>query len=212
MGSPHLREDAGVRARLHEWLHRKAVLGRRIRSLIGGLDRMIPAGDSVLDVGCGNGAIGAALAGSGSRVVVGAETRSRASCEIPSVVFDGFALPAATDSVDWVLFVDVLHHAVDAERIVEDARRVARRGVVIKDHYGNTTRARKVLAFMDWVGNRHLDVDLQDNYLSRRQWDVLWAGSGLTVDELTEDLDLYPWPVKPLFERGLHFMARLTIS
>ncbi len=187
------------------------MLDRRTERLVTALDRLVPVGDSVLDVGCGNGAIGAALTAR-SRSVTGMETRARPSCEIPLAVFNGASLPVATDSVDWVMFVDVLHHAEDVGRLVADACRVARRGLIIKDHYGDSAWSRRVLAFMDWVGNRHLDVDLQDNYLSRDEWASLWSQHGLEVAEITESIDLYPKIVKPLFEHGKHFAARLSAS
>lgn len=171
---------------------------------------MIPPGAPVLDVGCGNGEIGAALAQRAGRRVIGAETRVRPSCRIPLLAFDGLKIPVRTDSVDWVMFVDTLHHAEDPGRLLADGCRVARNGILIKDHYGDSALSRRVLAFMDWVGNGHLDVDLQSNYLSRLQWGSLWRANHLEVDEIHESLDLYPRPLKPLFENGLHFAARLV--
>lgn len=208
--SRHLQDTSGLRARSHEWLHRTTVLNRRTQRLVVALDQIIPGGSSVLDVGCGNGEIGAAIGGNAKRSVLGIETRPRSSCKIPSVVYDGFDLPVKTKSVDWVMFVDVLHHVVDPAHVLADACRVARDGLIIKDHYGDTGWARGVLRVMDWFGNRHLNVDLQANYLSREQWATLWEGNQLHVDALSESLDLYPGFAKPLFENGLHFVARLA--
>ena len=143
---------------------------------------------------------------------MGAETRARVSCQIPLFVYDGDGLPNQTESVDWVLFVDVLHHAVDPAVVLAEASRVARRGLVIKDHFGDSVWARRVLRAMDWFGNRHLGVDLRANYLSRSQWYSLWELNGLKIDRMDELLDLYPAPLKPLFENGLHFAARLSFG
>ena len=209
MRSEHLKSDAGARKRVHEWVHRKTVFDRRSERLIAALDQMIPEGATVLDVGCGNGEIGRALADRANRQIVGAETRQRPSCQVPLFVFDGLALPVETDAVDWVMFVDVLHHATDAQRVLADACRVARQGLVIKDHYAESTWARWVLTLMDWVGNRHVDVDLQGKYLSRQAWANAWTENDLRITELRESLGLYPRVVKPLFENGLHFMAKL---
>ena len=62
---------------------------------------------------------------------------------------------------------------------------------------------------MDWVGNAGHGVRLPYNYLSRAQWQRLWAQTGLEVDRIEERLGLYPRPASWLFERGLHFIARL---
>ena len=210
MPSEHLRSDANSRERIHEWVHRKTVFDRRTDRLTSCLDELIPAEATVLDVGCGNGEISGTLAGRSDRRIVGAETRPRASCQVPLFVFDGLELPVKTDSFDWVMFVDVLHHAVDVRQVVTDACRVARTGLVVKDHYADSAWARRVLSVMDWFGNRHLDVDLQDNYLSRDAWTDVWRENRLEVAEVRESLDLYPAIVKPLFENGLHFIAKLT--
>ena len=191
MRSEHLKSNAGARERVHEWVHRKTVFDRRSERLIAALDQMIPDGATVLDVGCGNGEIGRALADRANRQIVGAETRQRPSCLVPLLVFDGLALPVETDAVDWVMFVDVLHHATDAQRVLADACRVARQGLVIKDHYAESTWARWVLTLMDWVGNRHLDVDLQGKYLSRQAWANAWTENDLRITELRESLGLY---------------------
>lgn len=170
---------------------------------------LFPKAASILDVGCGNGEIAFSVAAAGRRVV-GAETRSRAYCRIPYFVFDGFELPCEADAVDWVVFVDVLHHAEDPAGVLRDAVRVARQGLIIKDHYGDTPWSRKILSLMDWVGNRHLSVDLQANYLSRLEWQALWRANGLVEDSIDENLGLYPALARPLFENRLHFLARLV--
>lgn len=51
--------------------------------------------------------------------------------------------------------------------------RVARRGVVIKDHLREGPLAGPTLRLMDWVGNRGHDVRLPYNYLSRRKWTAI---------------------------------------
>jgi hypothetical protein len=63
---------------------------------------------------------------------------------------------------------------------------------------------------MDWVGNRQFGVGRDGAYLSRSQWQDVFDAAGLTVDDVSESLDLYPTPAKPLFEKGLHFVARLV--
>ena len=193
---------------IHRRVHRSLVFDRRRDRLVRALLAQLPPESSILDVGCGSGEIGSDLVAAGHRVV-GVETLARDECAIDMSVFDGRTLPFGDDEFDWVVIVDVLHHAADPDRVVAEARRVATLGVIVKDHYAENRRQRWVLSAMDWVGNRQFGVGRDGAYLSRAEWAALWAGAGLTVTDSNESIDLYPRIVKPLFERGLHFVARL---
>ena len=87
--------------------------------------------------------------------------------------------------------------------------RVARRAVIVKDHYCNNQFDNARLRFMDWVGNRSHGVRLPYNYLSRRQWRTLYGDLGLFSDVTLETLKLYPIPFRWVFDAQLHFVARL---
>jgi hypothetical protein len=63
---------------------------------------------------------------------------------------------------------------------------------------------------MDRIGNARHGVRLPYNYLTRRQWDDAFARAGMRVDAWVPALGLYPAPASWLFDRGLHFAARLV--
>lgn len=65
---------------------------------------------------------------------------------------------------------------------------------------------------MDWVGNAPHGVRLPYNYLSRDEWQRLWAKLGLRVTAIAENIPLYPPPLSWFFGRGLHFVAKLGAS
>ena len=56
---------------------------------------------------------------------------------LPLVRFDGTSLPFEDDTFDFALFIDVLHHAEDQKRILEDAMRVAPRVIVSEPLHEN---------------------------------------------------------------------------
>jgi SAM-dependent methyltransferase len=193
--------------------HGRAVFGRRVRVLAEFLAAKVPPGASVLDIGCGDGAIASGIARQNVTVSVrGIEFAPRPACLIECLPFDGVTIPHPSASFDVCMFVDVLHHAKDAqgiERLLSEACRVSRRFVLIKDHLSESFLDFKTLQFMDWVGNRPHGVVLPYNYQSRAQWKQYFSAAGLNVHDWNDRIPLYPFPFSLLFGRHLHFIALL---
>jgi SAM-dependent methyltransferase len=191
-------------------VHNSAVFNRRVRVLAGHLADAIPNRGTVLDLGCGDGSVAAAL----MRVrpdlkIEGVDVMLRPVTHIPVTQYDGTTLPFADQSFDYVSIVDVLHHTDDPAAVLTEAARVARHGIVLKDHLLEGVLAGPTLRFMDWVGNRGHDVVLPYNYLSRDAWQGAYYRARLRTVSSTERLGLYPPPFSWFFDRNLHFVALL---
>ncbi|MEL7497194.1 MAG: class I SAM-dependent methyltransferase [Planctomycetota bacterium] len=198
--------------KLIEKIHGSYIHQRRVESLKRGLASVLPDSGTLLDVGCGDGLL-ASLIGQqkpglsikGIDVLVRDETR------ILVDAFDGETMPYGDDAFDVVMFVDVLHHTDHPEKLLAEARRVARQWVVLKDHNCNGWFAHSTLRFMDRVGNQRFGVELPFNYLTRERWREVFQENDLRIETYIPNIDLYPMPLKPLFERQLHFIARLEL-
>ena len=192
--------------------HNSAVFGRRVRVLAGHLARAIPSRGRVLDLGSGDGSIAAALMRLRPDLKVeGVDVMLRPSTQIPVTVYDGKTLPFAAGSFDYATIVDVLHHTDDPAAVLSEAARVARLGVVVKDHLLEGPFAAATLRFMDWVGNRGHDVVLPYNYLTRDQWQGAFYKARLGTQSMDERLGIYPIPFTWVFDRHLHFVAYLAL-
>jgi SAM-dependent methyltransferase len=193
--------------------HRQLVHKRRIAVLGQRLSAMMPSASTLLDVGCGDGAIAKIVSQSVPGFSVsGAEYAPRADCAVPCVAFDGAHLPFPDRSFDGCMFVDVLHHCDDPLSIVRDAVRVSRNFILIKDHLAESKLDHATLRFMDWVGNRPHGVVLPYNYLSGQQWQKLYRDAGLIEAQVERSIPIYPAPFSYLFGRKLHFIALLKVS
>ncbi|MBX3166907.1 MAG: methyltransferase domain-containing protein [Candidatus Eremiobacteraeota bacterium] len=162
----------------------------------------------LLDVGCGSGEVAECL----QRRLPLAEVRGvdvlvRPHTRIPVEAFDGKKLPFPDDSFDYCLLVDVLHHTERPQELLRECLRVARRGIVVKDHLCDSRWDRARLRLMDFVGNWGHGVVLPYNYLSREQWRRLGADLRFSAVHWQEQLRLYPAPFAGLFDSGLHFVA-----
>lgn len=193
-----------------EAVHESYAKDRRARVLAGHFNQLIPHGSRVLDVGTGDGSIAAAVqADRPDLSIQGLEFQVREDCAVPVEAFNGREIPHPDDSFDYVSFLDVLHHTTDPLVLLEEAVRVARKGVLIKDHLLQGFLAGATLGFMDRVGNRRYGIDLPNTYWTRSRWEEAFRQFGLVPGEFRRDLGLYPPWANWLFGRGLHFFARL---
>lgn len=199
--------------KLVDSIHGSYVHNRRVGVLARHIAPLLPEHASVLDVGCGDGVLARVLLESrpdltleGLEVLV----RDTDTTLIRVRPFDGKHIPIADQSVDVVLFVDVIHHADDGLALLREAARVARKAVIIKDHLNDAFLAQTTLAFMDRVGNARHGVALPFHYWSKAHWDQAFGGIGMKPDAWVSDLGLYPAWADWVFGRSLHFIARLV--
>jgi 2-polyprenyl-3-methyl-5-hydroxy-6-metoxy-1,4-benzoquinol methylase len=93
------------------------------------------AGREVLDLGCGLGGYAKALGERGFEVraldVVPEYVERARSIGVDADVYDGERVPLAGDSVDTVILIEVVEHLEDPAALLREARRVARRNVLV---------------------------------------------------------------------------------
>jgi len=192
------------------FLHNRFVSNRRVAVLTNWFAEMLPQSASVLDVGCGDGAVSAVLHSKRPDLRLhGIDVLPREKTFIPVKLFDGARFPFADSSFDVVLFSDVLHHTEDATVLLREAVRVAAGQVLIKDHYRKGWLAEARLRCMDWVGNARYGVALPFNYWTEAQWDAAWQELQLVPLQIVRQLGLYPVPADWVFGAQLHFIALL---
>ena len=190
-------------------VHGRWVFQRRIARLCALLGSVIPVGASILDVGAGDGSLDRRLLELRPDLkITGIDVLIRPQTSIRVVSFDGESIPFPDQSFDIVMFVDVLHHATRATRLMKEASRVGR-GVIIKDHVRAGLLSRPTLRFMDFIGNARFGVALPYNYWTHQQWNEVLREAHLEVSTWIGRLQLYARPFTWMFDRRLHFIACL---
>lgn len=195
-----------------ERVHETYIRRQRGGVLSAHLAPLFAHGTSVLDVGCGDGLLTWRLSQLRPDLSLqGLEVSPRETTLLPVRSFDGRTFPIETAGVDAVLFVDTLHHAAEPMRLLREAVRVARQAIVIKDHACDGLLAGVTLRFMDRVSNRRFHVATPGTYWPKRRWFEVFEELGLRLTNWRQRLGLYPWPANYVFDRSLHFIARLDV-
>jgi len=91
----------------------------------------IQPADHVLDVGAGDCRLAELLTHKVGCRVTPVDVADYNKTSLPLTRFDGRRLPFDDDSFDVVLLIFVLHHAADPRSVLEEARRVCRRHVIV---------------------------------------------------------------------------------
>ncbi|MDP2158410.1 MAG: class I SAM-dependent methyltransferase [Nitrospirota bacterium] len=206
--------------RVHQKLshrHRIELISEKISFLI---NRHFPAAEVIqcLDVGCGDMEI--------AERVGEADTRTIWSCidvhALPEQLetdakwgkyrqFDGEHIPFSSQSMDVVMFCDVLHHAGGRTLpLLQEAGRVGS-VVIVKDHFEYSWYSRTVLQLMDILGNWGYGIVIPTRYFSAPGFAALVDTAGLEIVDLKTGMDLYshlPF-MRRLLRPEWHFLAVL---
>ena len=163
-----------------------------------------------LDVGAGDGRLCRMIAQKKPDIFIqGIELPGRKNIPEDILIFDGKSLPVQDESFDFILLVDVIHHATDIDSLLSECRRVTSKRVIIKDHICRNKWDNIRLRFMDWIGNCNFGVNLHCRYFSFKEWDELIKKHGFYLHTHTI-IPLYPFPISLL--AGGHLQIILVLE
>jgi ubiquinone/menaquinone biosynthesis C-methylase UbiE len=158
---------------------RRRVYGHRCRWTARKLMPFIKSTDRILDVGAGDCRLDVLLKKKIGCEVVPVDVEDFNETDLPLTIFDGKRLPFADDSFDVVLLIFVLHHAEDARQVLEEARRVSRRSIIVFEDVTSNWWDRMVFrGFHHWLAwSEKISYPFREWRPS--QWTVLATSLGL---------------------------------
>jgi SAM-dependent methyltransferase len=167
------------------------------------------AGETILDVGCGNGRLANTIlqskqAPEGLRAE-GVETSPRGGEPIPVHHYDRGKLPFEDDSYDVVLVADVLHHDKDPVGLLRECLRVCRRVCFLKDHKPEGIFGYWRICLLDWGANAGYGVPCLFDYPTVEGWRKRIQSAGGEVEKEWNSMSLYPGIWDAVFGRKLHY-------
>ncbi len=142
-------------------------------------------GRRILDLGAGEGYVAGALRASDTSVcAVDVGLFRRAS--VPFVAYDGSRLPFADDTFDTTLILLTLHHCTRAEVVLDEARRVTRRRLIVTESVYRNRWDRFWLGLLDTRINRFRHdggMNTPCAFRTREAWHRLFESRGLETIE-----------------------------
>ena len=141
-------------------------------------------GDSVLDLGAGNGLIGEMLSKRHNKDVTLIDVIDYSLCDLPMLLFqEGDTIPLDDNSIDTCVIYLVLHHSDQPEKLLQEATRVARKRVILMEGYVDDDETFVVNGLLDWFLNRvvqGVDINLPLNYRKIDDWKNIFKSLNLT--------------------------------
>jgi SAM-dependent methyltransferase len=191
-------------------LHHEHVRLPRAARLVEVLAELGGGGESLLDVGAGDGLIGAGLARKlGATRAVGVDVRPQHGSALPTVAYDGARLPFEDRSFELVVLSDVLHHAADPLVLLREALRVASRAVLLKDHLAFSPLTHALLWAMDVAGNLEQGVEVRARYFDPASLRATLEACDGELEQLRWPLEIHTPALGLVLPSRLHFAASL---
>jgi len=180
-------------------IQRKAQLDE-ISDRLKSVEGLINKGDKVLDVGCGNGHFGRAIADHFGASVSGVDVVDYKDAEIPVTFYDGHKIPHKDGAFDVIVLAFMLHHVEHQEELLAEAVRCSRGKVIIfEDVYFSPWQ----WAFVVWndfytnilfgavrvlkgeAGKGLLSIPMPLTFRSVKGWKKLFADYPVTLERAT---------------------------
>jgi SAM-dependent methyltransferase len=162
-------------------------LRNRSERIFSYIQPFIGEGDSVLDLGCGDGKVGELVALRKKSDVVLMDVVDYNKTGLPLVLYDGRKVDCPDRSFDHVLLLTVLHHSDDPIAVMEEALRVADKSVIIIESVYFNGPHKQVNKFFDWFYNRVLNnpkINVPFNFLTPTAWIKLFEKLGGKVMQM----------------------------
>lgn len=144
-------------------------------------------GKKILDLGAGNGLLALEIKKQLDKEVILVDIIDYNYTDLPLMLYSPEGkVPLVDEEVDTTILYTVLHHASDPKYLLEEATRVTRQRLIIKEAYIEEDEIRITNSFVDWFYNRVIgdeDINVPLNFLKMDAWKQLLKSYGFEVIE-----------------------------
>lgn len=150
----------------------------------------------ILDIGMGSGAVTCLLTNMGYKVIGGDVINLCIFNDVKPIILNGHHLPFVDCTFDVALLTYVLHHCEEPQKVFREAKRVAKRVIVIEDTYRNLLE-KIFVSLNDAIGNFEF---FPHEYHTEDEWEYIIEQNGWNR------IAFLPWtqfPGWPIYSRYL---------
>jgi ubiquinone/menaquinone biosynthesis C-methylase UbiE len=144
-------------------------------------------GEKILDLGAGDGLLALEIKKLLSKEVVLVDILDYNQTNLPLILYNPEdKVPLADNEVDTTILYTVLHHSNDPKHLLDEARRVTKQRLIIKEAFIENEINRMTNSFFDWFYNRVVgdeDINVPLNFLKVEEWEKLLNSYGFDVIE-----------------------------
>jgi len=142
-------------------------------------------GNKILDLGAGNGLLALEIKEQLNKEVMLVDIVDYNYTDLPLILYNPKGkVPLTDEEVDTTILYTVLHHASDPKHLLEEAARVTKQRLLIKEAYIEEDEFRITNSFFDWFYNRAIgdeDINIPINFLKVKEWEKLLKSYGFEV-------------------------------
>lgn len=146
------------------------------------IEKYLNKSDKILDIGSGPGSVTETLRQK-NFIVTPIDIKDHSfSSDLAPQVFNGKEIPFGNNSFDVALLLTVLHHVQDQETLILEAKRVAKKVIIIEDVYDNFFQ-KHFTFFTDSLINWEFS-DHPHNNKTDQEWRDLFSDIGFNFDNI----------------------------
>lgn len=161
---------------------------------------------SILDIGCGNGALGDYLSSKKKFSYYGVDLVLHNNQKLDNFIKSSFPYPFKDKSFDTVLVILTLHHFENPEVGLKEAIRLSNNKILILEDVPRNFFEKQCMKIVDFLGNRWVskEIPLPFSFYSDDEWKYLFLKHDL---KLKNKINVFPLP----FPRLNHFLYEVFI-
>ncbi len=168
-----------------------SILRYRAKYTVKELKKYLGKYDSIVDIGAGTCNIDEVLKENNFDITPIDIRNSSFVDHINPLIYDGYKIPFADNTFTAALIITVLHHAPENEKVIEEAKRVSGKIIIIEDVYSGAIH-KYLTFFMDSLLNLEFFGHPHSNR-SDKEWQELFVNMGLKLKDATYRKSVFPF-------------------
>lgn len=164
----------------------KKIIRKRTEKITNTFDEFIKEGEKVLDIGAGGGWIGEEVQKRKNAKVILLDVTDFNQTDLKLVLYSGKNIPFPDNAFDISLLIFTLHHCQDYLRVLEEAKRVAKKKIIIIEDIPASQINKFFLYFWDVITNlpsliKPPGENITFNFKKISQWQKIFNNSQLKI-------------------------------